>query len=125
MKNIKYLFVMVFAVMLAVSCSDDDSSSDPGTNALVGTWGATESDEGFELTVTATFNANQTGTAVTKTTIYGETETETENFTWSTSGNKLTVTSSGDSPEILTYSISGNKLTITDEDGFATVLTKL
>jgi len=58
-------------------------------------------------------------------TIDGETITETDNFTWNTSGNKLTVTISGGEPEISTYAINGNKLTITDEDGYALVLTKL
>lgn len=121
----KYLIVMVFAMLISVSCSnDDDSSSDVNDSALVGTWGATELDEGFELIVTVTFNANQTGSAVTKITFEGETETENDTFTWSTSGNKLTVTSSGETPEIVTYSISGNKLSITDDEGFVTVLTK-
>lgn len=125
MKNIKYLFVMVFAMLLSVSCnSDDDSSSDPGTNALVGTWGITEIVDGDEIKVTATFNVNNSGTMVIVTTIDGETETETENFTWSTSGNKLILTGGGET-DIVTYSISGNKLTLTDEDGFVTVLTKL
>ncbi len=58
-------------------------------------------------------------------TFEGETQTETDNFIRSTSGNKLTVTTSGDEPEISTYAINGNKLTITDEDGFTLVLTKL
>jgi len=124
MKNIKYLFVMVFAMLLSVSCNSDDDGSDSGTNALVGTWRVNESDEGFDITVTATFNANNSGTLVMVTTFAGETETETENFTWSTSGNKLTLTGSGET-DIVTYSISGNKLTITDEDGFVSVFTKI
>jgi hypothetical protein len=116
---------MIFAVMLSVSCnSDDDSGSDSSTNALVGTWRFTEIDEGTELKVTATVNANNSGTLVTATTFGGETETETDNFTWSTSGNKLTIVSSGVS-EILTYSISGNKLTLTDQDNEVSIFTKL
>ncbi|MCJ7756741.1 MAG: lipocalin family protein [Gillisia sp.] len=124
MKKITYLFVMVFAVMLSVSCSgDDDSSSDLSTNALVGTWGVTEIAEGMEMKVRVTFNANNSGTSVLTFTFEGETETETENFSWSTSGNKLTISSSGES-EVVTYAINGNKLTITDQDGEVVVLTK-
>ncbi|MCJ7757522.1 MAG: lipocalin family protein [Gillisia sp.] len=124
MKKITYLFAMVFAVMLSVSCSsDDDSGSDLSTNALIGTWEIIELGDGFEYKVTVTFNANNSGTMVNVETFEGETETETENFTWSTSGNKLTISSSGES-EVVTYTISGNKLTITDQDGYVVVFTK-
>ncbi len=121
MKNIKYLIVMVFAVLLSVSCSSDDDSG--STHALVGTWGVTEIVEGMELKVRVTFNANNSGTSVLTFTFEGETETETENFTWSTSGNKLTMSISGES-EVVTYSINGNKLTITDQDNEVVVFTK-
>ncbi|MFO7719085.1 MAG: lipocalin family protein [Gillisia sp.] len=126
MKNFKYLFVLFFAVMLSVSCnSDDDSSRDLNDSALVGTWGITEIDEALdiEIEVLITFNANNSGRIVSSVTFEGETETETENFTWSTSGNKLTITSSGET-EVVTYSINGNELTITDLDGEVVVFTK-
>jgi len=120
MKNIKYFFVMVFAVMLSVSCnSDDDNSSDLSTHALVGTWGVTEIVEGMEIKARITFNANNSGTSML--TFAGE--TQTENFSWSTSGNKLTMSISGES-EVVTYSINGNKLTITDQDNEVVVFTK-
>ena len=123
MKYIKYLLVMIFAVMVSVSCSsDDDSTSD--SNALVGTWGLTAMDEGDELKATFIFNANKTGSLLTELTYQGMTDSYTENFTWATSGNKLTLTSSNSDPEILTYSISGNKLSITDDTGETIVFTK-
>ena len=126
MKSIKYLVVMTFAVLLSVSCnSDDDAATNDNDQALVGTWEATEVDEDIEFHTNVTFNANQTGTLVLETTFGGETETETHAFTWSTSGNQLTMKVNGQSPETSTYSISGNKLTISDEDGVVTVLTKV
>ena len=126
MKKFIYLFVLFTATSIAVSCnSDDDVGSDINDTALVGSWGATESDEDMVLKVTVTFNSNQTGRLIIETTFEGETETETENFTWSTSGNKLTIESSGEAPEVVTYSISGNSLSITDSDNFTTVFTRL
>ena len=124
MKYIKYLILMVFAVMLSVSCnSDDDSNSNINDRALVGTWGYTEIDEGIEIEMLITFNSNQTGVVVLSFTLDEETETESENFTWSSSGNKLTITSGGQA-EIITYSIAGNKLTLSDPAGESTVFTK-
>ena len=124
MKNFKYLFVMFFAVMLSVSCnSDDDNSSDLNDSALLGTWGITEIVEDIEIMWMVTFNANNSGTSVLTLTSEGDTETETDDFTWSTSGNKLTITSSGES-DVVTYVIVGNKLTMTYLDGEKVVFTK-
>jgi len=125
MKNIKYLFVMVFAVVLSVSCSkDDDNNSDLSTNALVGSWETTDIQEGIDYNITATFNSNNSGTMVMVSTLDGDTKTETFDFTWSTSGDKLTFSVSGGSDFILTYSITGNKLTTIDEDDEVIVFTK-
>ncbi len=124
MKYVKFLFALVFATMLAVSCnSDDDSNSDVYDPALLGTWKLTETFEGEVLVITVTFNANKTGISVYNNTFGGETETETDNFTWSTNANKLTITMSGET-EVLTYAISGNKLNITDSSNDVSVFTK-
>jgi hypothetical protein len=113
---------MVLTVSLSVACSNDDEK-DGVDSSLIGSWEVSELVEGFEINITATFNKNLSGTIVSVVSFEGETETETENFTWSTDGNKLTLVNSGDT-EVLTYSISGDKLTITDSDGFSTVLTR-
>ncbi len=124
MKNIKYLFLMVFS-LLVVSCnSDDDGGSNVNDSALVGSWGAKEIVDGVEYDLTITFNANGSGTIVDKFTIEGETETETTSFTWKTSGNKLTISIPDEPTDELTYAISGNRLTITGDD-FVSVFTKL
>jgi len=123
MKKIKYLFIMLVAVMVSVSCNnDDDDSFDDnfddnfGDSALVGTWILTEFDNGVEFTETATFNENLAGTLVSASTFEGETESVSESFTWSTDGNKLRLIIGGET-EILKYSISGDNLTVTTEDG--------
>ena len=111
MKNIKYLFVMIFAVALSVSCSsDDDSTSDPSTNALIGSWETVDVQEGIEYDFTITFNPNNTGTSIMTSTVDGFTKTETNAFTWSTDGNKITINNN-----VGTYSISGSTLTMTSE----------
>ena len=121
MKKIKYLLILVVAVLVSVSCSTDDG--DDGVNALVGTWGFTEFDDGDEINVTATFNENLSGKIDVVVVFNGGSETENSSFTWSTNGNKLTMVIDGNT-ETSTYSISGDKLTITDDDGETTVLTR-
>jgi len=111
---------MAIALMVSVSCNDDDNDV---VNPLIGSWGMTEMEDGLEISMTATFNSNLTGAIVASVTFGGETVTENESFTWSTSGDKLTLIIDRET-EIVTYSISGNKLTITDEDD-TTVLTRL
>jgi len=122
MKNLKYVMIMFLALTMSVACSSDDdhdSTKDP----LVGTWSVSESQEGLEISITATFNANFTGKLVTFFAFGGESESETENFTWSTNGNKLTLVIDGET-QVATYSISGNKLTITDDEGEILILTR-
>lgn len=114
MKKIKYLLIMVLALTLSVSCSDDNE--DNNDSDLVGTWKMSESEEGYEYSVLVTFKSDASGTIVSVETFDGETESDTENFTWGTDGNKLTLVIDGDQ-ETATYSISGNTLTITNEYG--------
>ena len=120
MKKMKYLLIMVMAVMISVCCSDDD---DDGVNPLVGTWGFTETFEGEEIALEVSFKENLTGTLLVTYTYEGEIEVdESENFTWSTSGNELTMVIGGET-DVSTYLIVGNKLTITS-DGEITILTR-
>lgn len=108
---------MIFALALSVSCSsDDDSSSD--TSDLVGSWETSDIQEGIEYSITITFNVNNSGTSLMISTLDGFRKTESEDFTWSTNGNKLTINS-----DVGTYSISGNKLTL-NNDGVEMVFTK-
>ena len=122
MKKIKYLLILVVAVMVSVSCSTDEG--DDGVNALVGTWGYTEFDDGDEISITVTFKANYTGTFVVVVTFDGGSDIENVAFTWSTDGNKLTMVGNGET-DTSTYSISGDKLTIKfDDDDEPTVFTR-
>ena len=131
MKKIKYLFVMFVAVMVSVSCSnDDDDGFDDnfddnfGDSALVGTWEWSEFDGPYEIKETVTFKENLSGTLVSSETFEGTTTiTESESFTWSTDGNKLRLIFDGDT-EVLKYSISGDNLTVTTGDGETIGFTK-
>lgn len=122
MKNFKYLLVMFIALTAAVSCSDD--SADDPVNPILGTWSLTESAEGLEVSLSATFNENNSGTMLATVSFQGESATENSTFTWKTDGDQLTLVMDGET-EVSTYSISGNKLTLTDEDGFKTILTRV
>jgi hypothetical protein len=122
MIKIKTLLFALLLVSFAACSSDDDEMVDVGDTALVGTWAMSESGGGIDISLKATFNANYSGTIVSVITFEGTPETQTEDFTWSTSVNKLTLVIAGET-EIVTYSISGDTLTITDQDG-DTVLTR-
>lgn len=121
MKNFKYLLIMFVALSVSVSsCNDDD---DDMGNPIIGTWSLSESDGDFEVGITATFKENGSGTLTATVTLFGETASETDSFTWSTDGDQLTMTMDGET-EVSTYSISGDTLTITDDEGFVTQLTR-
>jgi len=120
MKNLKYVLIMFVALTATIACSDD---SDDG-NPIVGTWELSESAEGLEVSLEATFNDNNKGTLLATISLLGETATENSSFTWSTDGDQLTMTMEGET-EVSTYSISGNKLTITDSEGSVSVLTRV
>ncbi len=122
MKSFKYLMVMFIALSVAVtSCNEDDD--DAMGNPIVGSWALSESEGGFEVSILATFNENGTGTLKATVAIGGESQSESEPFTWSTDGDQLTMTMDGET-EVSTYSISGNTLTITDDEGVVTELTR-
>lgn len=111
---------VVFLVLLFsffTSCNDEETP-DP----LVGVWELSEVEDGITMTITLTFNSDNTGSVKVMVIIEGISESDTENFTYSTAANILTMTMGGESSEV-TYSISGNKLTIT-EDGETLVFTK-
>ena len=112
---------MFVALTASISCSDDGDGGD--VNPIVGTWGISESEGGFAVSISATFTENNKGTMVATITIGDQSETDNSSFTWSTSGDQLTMNIDGDT-EVSTYSISGDKLTITDEDDTVTVLTR-
>lgn len=122
MKNLKYWLVVFVALTAMIACNDDNDD-DKYVNPIVGTWGMSETEDGFTITISVTFFENYKGKMVTTVTFEGETETDTSSFTWRTSGDQLTIVSEGET-DVLTYSISGNKLTVTDDEGFEVVLTR-
>ena len=115
MIKIKTLLFALLLVSFTACSSDDDEMSDASDTALVGTWTITETEGETEFSEKVTFNANSSGDIVSTTTFEGTTETQTISFTWNTSENKLTLVIDAKT-EIYTYSISGDKLTITDQD---------
>lgn len=106
------LAFMMITVMMITSC---DKKEDETVDPIVGTWEITETIEGFSMVITITFNADKTGFSKSEYGYEGEMETESESFTYSTNGNKLTVTVDGDA-SVVTYSIIGNELTVIDEE---------
>ena len=122
MKKINAIGITFILLILGSFISCDKNKEENTINLIVGTWEYEESSEGFSMTVTLTFNSDNTGVSKIEIVYDGIPDTETSNFTYQISGNKLTVNEDGDISEV-TYSISGDKLTIT-EDGYDMVFTK-
>jgi len=109
--------------------SDGDSNSGGG-NSIVGTWrmvsvteeGVTFSAEDMGVTMVLTINANGTW-AWSET--WGD-EVDAEQGTWSTSGNQLTITTTGESEsETMTFGVNGNTLTINGSEGGVSTFTRI
>lgn len=119
MKKSFFLIILLTGITFLVisSCDKDEELSE-----LVGTWEYSDNEQGLTLSISITFNSDNTGKMSLKMTFNGETETESGNFTWSNEGNILSITEDGETTSVK-YSISGNKLTIT-EDGEDMVFTR-
>ena len=114
------MLIMFVALTTAVSCTDDGTDD---VNPIIGTSVLSESAEGIEISLEATFHENNKGTMVATVSFAGESASENSSFSWSTEGDQLTMTMEGET-EVSTYLIVGNKLTITDDEGEITVLTR-
>ena len=111
MKKIKYLLVMIFTVMVCVSCDNADDEETLADPALVGEWVYTEVDLTDFFSLTLTFESDLKGSLVQVEFEGGQETTEIVSFTYSINGNQLTLVGGGET-EVSTYSISDNSLTI-------------
>ena len=132
----KYILIMVMAVMVSVSCVEDEFGS------VAGTW-VQQSSTSSELNkmppplekweTTTIFKTNQTGSIDRNgiDTNGDKVGYSTNRFKYHVLMGTLTITFDEESDNdkyvisgINSYVVSGNKLTITGEDGTITVLTK-
>ncbi len=113
MKKIKYLLVMIVAVMVCVSCDNDDDDDIMGDPALVGQWIYTEVNLQDFYSVSINFESDLRGTTLSFERTDGIEYTEISSFTYRTNRNQLTLIVDGEA-EVSTYTISGNSLTIDD-----------
>jgi len=121
-----YPLLIVFLSSIAFnSCKKDDNPLASG-DELIGTWVLTKlttttpqgkvertpQEAQFEMTIVIRSDRTYTSTTVDHSVI------DTDNGTWSVSGDKITVKHEDQTTEVMTYRISGNKLyidrTVTD-----------
>lgn len=131
------LYLFAVALFLSAGCGKDNPEKD-----IIGTWKAskvvstgctdtsenqnlsfsngcyTETTLGLELCLTITFNDNNTYSTVTTSKVFGTTDTDVENGTYSISGSKLSLCPAGSACDDGDFTISDNTLTIksTDKD---------
>ena len=113
----KTLFlVLVLVLSMGMSCSSGGSDSGGATNPLVGTWNRTAGPAGTRAPDQATFNADGSGR-------FSGTVSGNATFTWTLSGNQLTVRTTGDpnpGPAMTLTWQDNNNLTRTDTGGITT-----
>lgn len=113
MKKIGIILLLIMVTL--ISCNKDDDEN--VVNPLIGTWEntVTYTEENLIMKQVVTFNTNNTGLWTVTGTFQGGTPMiETNNFTWNSNGNKLTIIIDNETEaEVGTYTISGNKLSMT------------
>ena len=127
MKNLLSM-LLVFSFLFTIGCEDDEATT---SDTIVGVWNMTSIvvvDGGQTTTIDASSDYsiviifNEDGTFSNQGVMEGE--SHSENGTWSTSGNKLTVitedVAEGQETEIWDYTVSGSSFSFTfteTEDG--------
>lgn len=99
------LTLAVLLVLMYTGCGSDDKKS-----GLVGKWdyNSAEGSTPFDDFVVI-FNGDGTGRAIMN---EGSEDEDITNFTWSVSGDQLTITTDLGGTQTTTYTISGNTLTL-------------
>ena len=120
MRRLKISLPLLIVFLSSITfngCKKDDNPLAPG-DELIGTWVLTKltmttpqgkvdmtpQEAQFEMTVVIRSDRTYTSTTV------DQSVTETDNGTWSVSGDKITVKHQNQTTEVMTYRISGNKL---------------
>jgi Lipocalin-like domain len=119
-RSFSVLACAAFVAMIVFGCGDKSNPVSAGGSSIVGTWNLTTMVMGA-ITVTAgpttltdveTYNSDFTCKEISHDYMESPPTADTEVGTWTTSGNKLIVTSTGSS-DTSTYAMSGNALTLT------------
>ena len=117
----KYLKILLFSLMVFISCKDDKASESDSVNPLVGVWEMTsasiliQSNPSQTITINADANNSETmvlgedGTYSYSGKIDGV--SESGSGSWSSTGSKLTIMEDGEDTIIVDFSISGSTLT--------------
>lgn len=117
MKKMRLTYVLLIALMILSSCSNDDNNDNATEASIIGTWNG----------VSSTFNGENTGipdNSIVKFTSDNKTEFIYEGFgnsgeditetgSWTLNGNTLTITWTDSDPGLETYILTINELTET------------
>lgn len=117
MKKMRLTYVLLIALMILSSCSNDDNNDNATEASIIGSWNG----------VSSTFNGENTGipdNSIVKFTSDNKTEFIYEGFgnsgeditetgSWTLNGNTLTITWTDSDPGLETYILTINELTET------------
>jgi hypothetical protein len=129
------LLLMVLTTLLIISCKKDDPK-----DLIIGSWQAsaltttsctnpednqnltftagcfTENSFGVKICINTTFSPNGTYEFIFKTTVFGSTETDIDQGTYSINGNTLTLCPDGSNCEENKFTITENTITLSSVD---------
>lgn len=121
MKTLK-LILSTLVLITVINCCEKE---DEVTNPFVGTWETTEITAVGSVVVTLTFRADMTMTYTFVTTVNGVPTTVSNDYNYSYTDTKLTVSQAGKEDEVSDYTISGDELTLSENGGSAVTFTKV
>ena len=121
MKTLKLILSTLFLITVINCCEKEEEA----TNPFIGTWETTEITTVGSVVVTLIFRADMTLTYIFVTTINGASNTVSNNYTYSYTETKITVSQSGGQDEVSDYVINENKLTLSDNGADAVTFTKV
>ena len=121
MKTLKLILSSLILIAVINCCEKEEEV----TNPFLGTWKTTEITVAGSVEVILIFRTNMTMTFTWVTTINGASNTVTNDYTYSYTDTKLTVSKDGEPDEISDYVINGSNLTLSDNGADALTFTKV
>ena len=117
-KSIALLSITAFIILLT-SCEKKED------NPFIGTWEATEVTNAGSVVARIVFRADMTLTYTFITTVSGVSTTVSNDYTYSYTDTKITVSQAGRDDEVSDYVIVGNELSLSDNGTDIMTFTKI
>ena len=121
MRTLKLILSALVLITLLNSCEKEEETNNP----FIGTWETTEITVVGSVVARITFRADMNLTYTFVTTVNGVPTTVSNDYNYSYTDTKLTVSQAGQEDEVSDYTISEDELTLSENGGSAITFTKV